>query len=195
MEIESGPDIVPTTVGRRATAVHLWHRLTLIGILLLAVFLNFYRLGQEGYANLYYTAAVKSMLSSWHNFFFVSFDSAGFVSVDKPPLGLWIQTASAALLGFSGLSVLLPQALAGVLSVFALLYGSHDVQSRRVPRRSGSGFPSTRPSWTASHVSHALTTWSCSPADVRYPGALIPRLSIHPSTFSARRVISRKAAA
>jgi 4-amino-4-deoxy-L-arabinose transferase-like glycosyltransferase len=60
------------------------------------------------------------MLESWHNFFFVSFDPAGFVSVDKPPLGFWIQTASAKLLGYSGSSILLPEALAGVASVGVL---------------------------------------------------------------------------
>ena len=62
-----------------------WHRFALVGIVLLAVFLHFFRLEQEGYANLYYAAAVKSMLSNWHNFFFVSFDPGGFVTVDKPP--------------------------------------------------------------------------------------------------------------
>ncbi len=98
------------------------HTFALIAILLLASFLNLFRLGQEGYANLYYAAAVKSMLTSWHNFFFVSFDPAGFVSVDKPPLGLWVQAASAIFWGFDGLSLLLPQALAGVLSVW-LVYG------------------------------------------------------------------------
>jgi len=97
------------------------HRFALAGILLLTAFLHFYRLGQEGYANLYYAATVQSMLTSWHNFFFASFDAGGFVTVDKPPLGFWIQAASAALLGFSGWSLLLPQALAGVLSV-GLLY-------------------------------------------------------------------------
>jgi len=99
-----------------------WHRFALVGIVLLAVFLHFFRLEQEGYANLYYAAAVKSMLSNWHNFFFVSFDPGGFVTVDKPPLGLWVQTASAALFGFNGLSLLLPQALAGVLSVILLYH-------------------------------------------------------------------------
>src|SRR5918911_1261816 len=98
----------------------LWHRLALAVILVLSAFLNLYNLAGEGYANDYYSAAVKDMLTSWHNFFFVSFD-AGFVSVDKPPLGLWVQTASAELFGFHGWSLLLPQALAGVLSV-ALLY-------------------------------------------------------------------------
>ncbi|MGD9894158.1 MAG: glycosyltransferase family 39 protein [Dehalococcoidia bacterium] len=61
------------------------------------------------------------MLTGWHAWFFASFDAAGFVTVDKPPLGLWIQTVSAKLLRVSGFSVLLPQMVAGVLSV-ALLY-------------------------------------------------------------------------
>ncbi len=82
----------------------------------MSAFLNLFRLPGEGYANTYYFAAVKNMLTSWSNFFFVSFD-AGFVSVDKPPLGLWIQAANAWLFGFSGLSLLLPQAIAGVLPV------------------------------------------------------------------------------
>jgi 4-amino-4-deoxy-L-arabinose transferase-like glycosyltransferase len=83
--------------------------------------LNFWQLDRLGYANSYYAAAVKSMLQSWHNFFFVSFDPGGFVSIDKPPLGFWIQTVSAKIFGYSGTSLLAPEALAGVLSV-AVLY-------------------------------------------------------------------------
>src|SRR5215218_4686229 len=97
-----------------------WHRMVLTAILALSAFLNLSWLTSEGYGNVYYAATVKDMLDSWHNFFFVSFD-AGFVSVDKPPLGFWIQAASAYLFGFHGWSILLPQALAGVFSV-ALLY-------------------------------------------------------------------------
>ena len=41
---------------------------------------------------------------------------AGFVTVDKPQLGFWIQAASAKVFGFHGWSIMLPQALAGVLS-------------------------------------------------------------------------------
>jgi 4-amino-4-deoxy-L-arabinose transferase-like glycosyltransferase len=82
--------------------------------------MNFYQLGQNGYANTYYAAAIRSMLDSWHNFFFVSFDPGGFVTVDKPPLGFWLQAASAKIFGFSPFSIFLPQALAGVLSVLLL---------------------------------------------------------------------------
>ena len=95
-------------------------RWALAAILLLAAFCDFYALQREGYANLYYAATIRSMLASWHNYFFVSFDPGGFVSVDKPPLGFWIQAASAKLLGFGGISILLPEALAGVASVGVL---------------------------------------------------------------------------
>src|SRR5712692_9708409 len=99
----------------------LWHRIALGAILLVSAFLNVFQLNQEGYANLYYAATVKSMIQNFHSFFYVSFDPGGFVSVDKPPVGFWIQAASAKIFGFSGLSILLPEAIAGVLSV-ALLY-------------------------------------------------------------------------
>jgi hypothetical protein len=52
---------------------------------------------------------VKSMLDNWHNFFFVSYDSGGFVTIDKPPLGFWLQVAGAKLIGFTHLNVFLPQ--------------------------------------------------------------------------------------
>ncbi len=90
-------------------------------ILLLSAILNFTNLSIEGYANQYYAAGVKSMTMSLKNFFFVSYDPAGFVTIDKPPLGFWIQTIFAKIFGFSGISILLPQAIAGVVSV-ALIY-------------------------------------------------------------------------
>ncbi|MCW3020141.1 MAG: hypothetical protein JWN10_2449 [Solirubrobacterales bacterium] len=90
-------------------------------VLALSAVLNLHRLSQNGYANIFYSAGVKSMLRSWHNFFFVSFDPGGLVTVDKPPLALWVQAASAKLFGFSSLSLLVPEALAGVLTV-AVLY-------------------------------------------------------------------------
>jgi 4-amino-4-deoxy-L-arabinose transferase-like glycosyltransferase len=100
---------------REQAAVH-WHRLALTAIVALSACLNLFQLTNEGYGNTYYTATVKNMLTSWRNFFFASFD-AGFVTVDKPPLALWIQAASAKVFGFQGWSILLPQAIAGVLSV------------------------------------------------------------------------------
>jgi 4-amino-4-deoxy-L-arabinose transferase-like glycosyltransferase len=89
-------------------------------VLAVAGVLNTRALSQNGYANIFYSAGVKSMIRSWHNFFYLSFDPSGLVTMDKPPLGLWIQAASAKLFGFSPLSLLLPQAIAGVLAVAAL---------------------------------------------------------------------------
>ena len=100
----------------------LWSRLGLAGIMLVSIFMNFYQLGQNGFGNLYYASAIRSMLDNWHNFFFVSFDPGGFVTIDKPPLGFWLQTASAKIFGFTPFSIFLPQALAGVLSVLLLYY-------------------------------------------------------------------------
>ncbi|MBV9689065.1 MAG: glycosyltransferase family 39 protein [Ktedonobacteraceae bacterium] len=97
------------------------HRLVLAGIILISVFMNFFQLGQNGFGT-YYPAAVRSMMDNWHNFFFASYDPGGFVTIDKPPVGFWLQVASAKLLGFTPFSVLLPQALAGVLSVILLYY-------------------------------------------------------------------------
>ena len=97
-------------------------KLTLTLVLVLSAVLNIWNLGIEGYGNLYYTAAIKSMLLSFKNFFYLSFDPAGYITVDKPPIGLWLQGISAKIFGFSGWSVILPQAIAGVVSVGILYY-------------------------------------------------------------------------
>src|SRR5712692_9250041 len=107
---------------RNATPTRLWPRLALAIVTLISIFMNFYQLGQNGFANLYYASAIRSMLDNLHNFFFVSFDPGGFVTLDKPPLGFWLQAASAKIFGFTPFSIFLPQALAGVLSVLLLYH-------------------------------------------------------------------------
>ncbi len=69
----------------------------------------------------FYDAAVRSMGLSWHNFFFGAFEPGGSVSIDKPPVDLWLQVLSVKLLGFSSTTLKLPEALAGIASV-PLLY-------------------------------------------------------------------------
>ncbi len=100
----------------------LWQRLGLGVVMLVSLFMNFYQLGQNGFGNLYYAAGVQSMADSLHNFFFVSFDPGGFVTLDKPPLGFWLQVASVKVFGFTPFAIFFPQALAGVLSVWLLYY-------------------------------------------------------------------------
>jgi 4-amino-4-deoxy-L-arabinose transferase-like glycosyltransferase len=98
------------------------HHLALTAVLALSAVLNVNRLTQNEYGNTFYSTAVRSMLDSWHNFFFISFDPSGLITVDKPPLALWVQALSAKLFGFTPLSLLLPEAIMGVLAVAALYW-------------------------------------------------------------------------
>jgi 4-amino-4-deoxy-L-arabinose transferase-like glycosyltransferase len=88
----------------------------------IALLFNTYALGQNGYANTFYSAAVRSALHSLHNFLFVSFDPGGLISVDKPPLAIWLQVASAKLFGFTPLALLAPEACAGALTALLLYF-------------------------------------------------------------------------
>lgn len=94
--------------------------LALAAILALSAALNTIKLSQNAWGNTFYSASVKAMLGSLHNFLFASFDQGGLVSIDKPPLGVWVQSASAKLFGLAPLSVLLPEAIIGTLTVAAL---------------------------------------------------------------------------
>jgi 4-amino-4-deoxy-L-arabinose transferase-like glycosyltransferase len=105
----------------------------LVGLLGLSAVLNLWGLSINGWANTYYSAAVRSMTTSWHNFLFASMDRSGLMTVDKPPLSLWIQALSARIFGFHPLSLLVPQALMGVAAV-ALVY---DLVRRRFGRPAG----------------------------------------------------------
>src|ERR1700677_3635128 len=99
-------------------------KLQLAALLAVAGTLNLWALSSNGWANEYYAAAVRSMSSSWHDFLFASMDRAGVMTVDKPPLALWIQALSVRVFGYHSLSILVPQALmgmAGVVLVYDLL--------------------------------------------------------------------------
>ena len=73
------------------------------------------------------------MSTSWHDFLYASMDKAGLMTVDKPPLSLWVQALSVRLFGFHPLSILIPQALMGVAAT-ALIY---DLTRRRFGRPAG----------------------------------------------------------
>jgi 4-amino-4-deoxy-L-arabinose transferase-like glycosyltransferase len=90
-------------------------------LMLAAGVLNLWGLSINGWANAYYSAAVRSMTTSWHDFLFASLDRSGLMTVDKPPLALWVQALSARIFGLHPLSVLVPQALMGVAAT-ALVY-------------------------------------------------------------------------
>ena len=90
------------------------------GIAVATAVLYTWQLSDAGFANSYYTAAVKSASVDWKAFFFGAIDPGSFITVDKPPAALWVQALSVRILGFSTFSMLLPQVMAGVGSVLIL---------------------------------------------------------------------------
>jgi len=107
-------------VARGRTADPFWARPALAGTALLAAALYLLNLTVSGYANTYYAAAALAASKSWSAWFFGSFDAANFITIDKPPLALWVMGLSVRLFGLSSWSILLPQALAGVATVVLL---------------------------------------------------------------------------
>jgi 4-amino-4-deoxy-L-arabinose transferase-like glycosyltransferase len=100
-----------------------WERPALLALLGGTALLYLWGLGAAGYANEFYAAAVQAGTKSWKAFFFGSFDSSNFITVDKPPLSLWPMELSGRIFGFGSWSMLVPQALEGVASVW-LLYAA-----------------------------------------------------------------------
>jgi 4-amino-4-deoxy-L-arabinose transferase-like glycosyltransferase len=97
-----------------------WVRPAFAGVLALAAILYIWNLTVSGYANTYYSAAALAGSQSWSAWFFGSFDSANFITVDKPPLGTMLMGLSVRLFGLSSWSILLPEALTGVATVGVL---------------------------------------------------------------------------
>ncbi len=104
----------------RPKATHIKFDWILTVILILALFLYGWQIWKAGSANAFYTAAIKSMTESFKNFWYGSFDPAGYITVDKPPIALWFMAISAKIFGLHGWSVVLPSVLFGVGSVYLM---------------------------------------------------------------------------
>ncbi|MDV8022883.1 glycosyltransferase family 39 protein [Rhodococcus sp. IEGM 1330] len=77
-------------------------------------------LGASGWANSFYSAAIQAGSVSWKAFFFGSSDAANSITVDKPPMSLWLMSLSVRIFGLNSWAMLVPQALLGVASVALL---------------------------------------------------------------------------
>lgn len=97
-----------------------WERPALLIVLALNAALNFWNLGINGWGNAYYSAAVQAGSMDWKAYFFGSLDWGNSVTVDKPPLSLWIMGLSVRLFGLSPESIMAPQAAMGVLTTFLI---------------------------------------------------------------------------
>ena len=100
-----------------------WARAALAALLAGSALLYLWDLSASGWANGFYSAAVQAGSTSWKAFFFGSFDSSNFITVDKPPASLWVMDISARIFGVNSWSILVPEALAGVGTV-ALVYAT-----------------------------------------------------------------------
>ncbi|MEH7121480.1 glycosyltransferase family 39 protein, partial [Neobacillus vireti] len=97
-----------------------WERPALWILLVLTAVAYIWGLGQSGWANSFYSAAVQAGTQSWKAFFFGSIDASNFITVDKPPASLWVMELSARIFGLNSWSMLVPEALMGVASVWIL---------------------------------------------------------------------------
>ncbi|HEY5109118.1 MAG TPA: glycosyltransferase family 39 protein, partial [Acidimicrobiales bacterium] len=97
-----------------------WVRPALLALLVGTGVLYLWGLGASGWANSFYSAAVQAGTTSWKAFFFGSFDSSNFITVDKPPASLWVMELSTRIFGVNSWSILVPQALEGVATVGVL---------------------------------------------------------------------------
>jgi len=98
-----------------------WVRPSLLVLLASTAVLYLWALGDSGWANSFYSAAVQAGTKSLKAAFFGSSDASNFITVDKPPASLWVMELSARIFGVNSWAILVPQALEGVATV-GLLY-------------------------------------------------------------------------
>jgi 4-amino-4-deoxy-L-arabinose transferase-like glycosyltransferase len=93
-------------------------RLEHAALLLGTAALYLWNLGASGWANAFYSAAAQAGSQDWTAWFFGSSDAANAITVDKPPAALWMTGLSVRLFGLNSWSILVPQALMGVATVW-----------------------------------------------------------------------------
>ncbi len=109
----------PTSAATEPTAKSRdWTRFGLYALLLSTAVL--YLWGLSGWANSFYSAAAQAGSQNWEAFFFGSSDAGNSITVDKPPASIWVMATSVRLFGLNSWSILVPQALMGVASVWVL---------------------------------------------------------------------------
>jgi 4-amino-4-deoxy-L-arabinose transferase-like glycosyltransferase len=95
-------------------------RLGLFALLGATAVLYLWGLNASGWANAFYSAAVQAGTHSWKAAFYGASDAAGSITVDKSPLFLWPMEITARIFGLNPWSILVPNAIEGVLSVWFL---------------------------------------------------------------------------
>ncbi|MBN9629102.1 MAG: glycosyltransferase family 39 protein [Actinobacteria bacterium] len=113
-----GPAAVLRRLIRGREDAAAWERPALLGLLAVTALLYLWDLAASGWANSFYSAAVQAGSVNWEAFFYGSSDAANSITVDKPPASLWIMALSVRIFGLSSWSILVPEALMGVATVW-----------------------------------------------------------------------------
>ncbi|MEJ1179403.1 MULTISPECIES: ArnT family glycosyltransferase [unclassified Pseudarthrobacter] len=100
-----------------------------LAVLLVTTSVTFlWGLDRNGWANPYYSAAAQAGSQDWKAFFFGSLDAGNLITIDKPPLSIWIMSLSVRLFGLNSWALLVPQALMGIATtwlIYKIIRRSH----------------------------------------------------------------------
>jgi len=96
---------------------------SLAALLVATALLYLVGLSVSGYANEFYSAAAQAGSTNWWSFLWGSSDAGNSITVDKPPAAIWPMALAVRVFGLSSWSILVPQAIMGVLAVW-LLYAT-----------------------------------------------------------------------
>lgn len=105
-----------------------WEQIGLAFLLVGTAVLFLWGLDRNGWANPYYSAAAQAGSQDWKAFFYGSLDAGNLITVDKPPLSIWIMSLSVRLFGLNSWAILVPQALMGVATtwlIYKIIRRSH----------------------------------------------------------------------
>lgn len=100
-----------------------WSRIEVVSLACLlgaTALLYIVGLDASGYANEFYSAAAQAGSTNWWSFLWGSSDAGNSITVDKPPAAIWPMALAVRVFGLSSWSILVPQAIMGVLSVWLL---------------------------------------------------------------------------
>ncbi|WP_457950846.1 ArnT family glycosyltransferase [Pseudarthrobacter sp. alpha12b] len=112
----------PTTAKRTGEVPVHQHleRLALGALMLVAGLTYVWAVDRNGWANAYYSAAVQAGQHNVEAFLFASADWGNFITVDKPPLSIWVMGMSVRIFGLNSWSLIVPQAVMTLVSTFLL---------------------------------------------------------------------------
>jgi 4-amino-4-deoxy-L-arabinose transferase-like glycosyltransferase len=105
-----------------------WERVGLFVLLAGTAASFLWGLDRNGWANPYYSAAAQAGSQDWKAFFFGSLDAGNLITIDKPPLSVWIMSLSVRLFGLNSWALLVPQALMGIATtwlIYKIIRRSH----------------------------------------------------------------------